>query len=119
MKKFLFLAFSLVMFCVTARAADDVGMSYTPTSMQINVPDLIAPVMPVVTIQSADVQTAPVVMFVMQKCFVTSQMASQVFGCANIDRRNRKDFTPPNYGRSKVKYRGLNHYRDYSYNFKH
>ena len=119
MKKFLFLAFSLAMLCLTAHANDDVGFSYTPTSDKTIVTDISMPTVPVVMVQFADVQIVPVTMCFVQGDFITSQMASQVFMCANVEtRRYCKKLYPPNTGKNS-RYRQVNHYRNHIYNFKH
>lgn len=117
MKKFLFMMFGLALFCMTVHAADDAGMSYAPTSEQINAPDFIVPAMPVVMpVQFVNIQTAPVAIYVVSEDFITSQMASQKL-YVTIETKGRKDFTPPNCG--KAKHGWLNHYRNYNYNYKH
>ena len=112
MKKFILFTLGFAMFCITAHATDDVGMYNIPTSEQAYVPNLTAPVMPVVIFQNADIMT-PVVMFVMQET-ITSQMASQVL-YATIETRGIKSFVPPNYGRSKMRNRQVNHYCNNNY----
>lgn len=111
----------LAMMCIAAHAADDVGMNYAPTSEQVTITDISAPampIMPVVMVQYADMQTAPVVMYFVHSDIITSQMASQVFMCANTETR-RKSFVPPNYERSTRRCGQLNHYRNYTHNYRH
>ena len=114
------MAFSLVLMCMTAHAKDDVGVSMTPISMQIVQPDIIAPAMPEMVVtqyQLFDVQEAPAILFECADEF-PSQMASQVKMFANIE-TYRKKFMPPNSGNSSKRCRQLNHYRNYTHNYRH